>query len=66
MRLQKLMDETDRTCFFVLGLISSTIQGAEILSDFGWDATLSPLGLPLGICVPADVSKFTMVSVLRD
>ncbi|KAI0304497.1 Rapamycin-insensitive companion of mTOR, N-term-domain-containing protein [Multifurca ochricompacta] len=26
------------TCFFVLGLISSTPQGAEILSDYGWEA----------------------------
>ncbi|EMD39883.1 hypothetical protein CERSUDRAFT_112137 [Gelatoporia subvermispora B] len=47
------------TCFFVLGLISSTPQGAEILDDYHWEATLSPLGLPTGLCVPLDVESFT-------
>ncbi|KAI0087847.1 Rapamycin-insensitive companion of mTOR, N-term-domain-containing protein [Irpex rosettiformis] len=46
------------TCFFVLGLISSTPQGAEILDDYNWEATLSPLGLPTGLCVPTDIEKF--------
>ncbi|KAI0346017.1 hypothetical protein BDW22DRAFT_1353679 [Trametopsis cervina] len=46
------------TCFFVLGLISSTPQGAEILDDYHWEATLSPLGLPTGLCIPTDVDKF--------
>lgn len=50
-----------RTCFFVLGLISSTPQGAEILDDYHWEATLSPLGLPTGLCVPVDVDKFVSV-----
>jgi rapamycin-insensitive companion of mTOR len=45
----------------VLGLISSTAQGAEVLADYGWEATLSPLGLPTGISVPADLDKFTLV-----
>jgi hypothetical protein len=51
-----------RTCFYVLGLISSTPQGAEILSDYGWEATLSPLGFPTGLCVPLDLEKFLSVS----
>ncbi|CAA7271328.1 unnamed protein product [Cyclocybe aegerita] len=46
------------TCFFVLGLISSTSQGAEILDDYNWEATLSPLALPTGLCIPADIEKF--------
>jgi len=46
------------TCFFVLGLISSTSQGAEILDDYHWEATLSPLGLPTGLCIPADIERF--------
>ncbi|KAJ7644182.1 Rapamycin-insensitive companion of mTOR, N-term-domain-containing protein [Roridomyces roridus] len=46
------------TCFFVLGLISSTSQGAEILDDYHWEATLSPLGLPTGLCVPVDLDVF--------
>ncbi|THH23167.1 hypothetical protein EUX98_g8011 [Antrodiella citrinella] len=45
------------TCFFVLGMISSTPQGAEILDDYGWEATLDPLGFPTGLCVPMDVNK---------
>jgi len=46
------------TCFYVLGLISSTSQGAEILDDYQWEATLSPLGTPTGLCMPVDVEKF--------
>ncbi|KAI0252434.1 Rapamycin-insensitive companion of mTOR, N-term-domain-containing protein [Lactifluus subvellereus] len=49
------------TCFFVLGLISSTPQGAEILSDYGWEATLSPLGFPTGLCVPLELDKFLSI-----
>ncbi|KAG1750937.1 Rapamycin-insensitive companion of mTOR, N-term-domain-containing protein [Suillus occidentalis] len=46
------------TCFFVLGLVSSTSQGAEILDDYRWEATLSPLGVPTGLCIPLDLEKF--------
>ncbi|KAG6816037.1 hypothetical protein H0H87_009103 [Tephrocybe sp. NHM501043] len=49
------------TCFFVLGLISSTSQGAEILDDYNWDATLNPLGMPTGLCVPVDFQAFTTI-----
>lgn len=49
------------TCFYVLGLISSTPQGAEILSDYGWEATLSPLGFPTGLCVPIELEKFLLI-----
>lgn len=49
------------TCFFVLGLIASTPQGAEILSDYGWIATTTPLGSTTGMCIPEDISKFMMV-----
>ncbi|KAJ7069741.1 Rapamycin-insensitive companion of mTOR, N-term-domain-containing protein [Mycena amicta] len=46
------------TCFYVLGLISSTSQGAEILDDYHWEATLSPLGSPTGLCIPIDLDMF--------
>ncbi|KAF5369485.1 hypothetical protein D9758_002757 [Tetrapyrgos nigripes] len=46
------------TCFFVLGLISSTSQGAEILDDYHWEATLTPMGMPTGLCIPVDVDRF--------
>ncbi|KAF5382569.1 hypothetical protein D9615_002880 [Tricholomella constricta] len=49
------------TCFFVLGLISSTSQGAEILDDYDWEATLNPLGMPTGLCVPVDFETFTTI-----
>lgn len=50
------------TCFFILGLISSTPLGAEVLVDYGWEATLSPLGLPTGVVIPAALDKFLAVS----
>jgi len=46
-------------------LVSSTQQGAEILEDYGWEATLSPLGLPTGLCIPADIEKFLSVRFTR-
>ncbi|KAJ7819414.1 Rapamycin-insensitive companion of mTOR, N-term-domain-containing protein [Mycena olivaceomarginata] len=49
------------TCFFILGLISSTSQGAEILDDYRWEATLSPLGLPTGLCIPVDLDMFISI-----
>ncbi|KAI0366921.1 hypothetical protein BV20DRAFT_1001539 [Pilatotrama ljubarskyi] len=58
---QSLVLSVRGTCFFVLGLISSTPQGAEILDDYHWEATLSPLGLPTGLCVPVDVDKFVSI-----
>ncbi|KAI0643109.1 Rapamycin-insensitive companion of mTOR, N-term-domain-containing protein [Trametes meyenii] len=58
---QSLVLSVRGTCFFVLGLISSTPQGSEILDDYHWEATLSPLGLPTGLCVPVDVDKFVSI-----
>jgi hypothetical protein len=53
-----------RTCFFILGLISSTCQGAEILDDYHWEATATPLAIPTGICIPTDVEKFISVGLI--
>lgn len=50
------------TCFFVLGLISSTEQGSEILEEYGWIATRTPMGFPTGVCLPVDIAKFVAVS----
>ncbi|KAJ7600701.1 Rapamycin-insensitive companion of mTOR, N-term-domain-containing protein [Mycena floridula] len=49
------------TCFFVLGLISSTSQGAELLDDYRWEATLTPAGQPTGLCIPVDFEKFIYI-----
>ncbi|KAI1502327.1 Rapamycin-insensitive companion of mTOR, N-term-domain-containing protein [Biscogniauxia marginata] len=46
------------TAFFVLGLISRSLHGLEILSEHGWESNTTPLGISLGLCVPSDLSKF--------
>lgn len=45
------------TAFFVLGLISRSTHGLEILSEHGWDANTTPMGTSLGFCIPTDLSK---------
>jgi hypothetical protein len=50
------------TCFFVLGLISSTRMGAELLEELGWVSTRTPMGHTTGICLPNDISRFVQVS----
>ncbi|KAI0463068.1 hypothetical protein LJB42_003083 [Komagataella kurtzmanii] len=46
-------------CFYVLGLIARTKEGAEILDDEGWESVFDKVnGLPVGICLPTDLSKF--------
>ncbi|ORY28003.1 Rapamycin-insensitive companion of mTOR, middle domain-domain-containing protein [Naematelia encephala] len=49
------------TCFFVIGLISSTRMGAELLEELGWIATRTPLGLTTGLCLPSDISRFAYI-----
>ncbi|KAK1689947.1 Rapamycin-insensitive companion of mTOR, N-term-domain-containing protein [Colletotrichum godetiae] len=46
------------TAFFVLGLVSRSAHGLEILSECGWDANLSPRGESMGFCIPNNLSKF--------
>jgi hypothetical protein len=45
------------TAFFVLGLISRSAHGLEILSEHGWDSNTNMLGTSLGFCIPTDLSK---------
>ncbi|PFH63273.1 hypothetical protein XA68_14925 [Ophiocordyceps unilateralis] len=45
------------TAFFVLGLISRSTHGLEILSEHGWDANTTPMGASLGLCIPNELSK---------
>ncbi|EKD14855.1 uncharacterized protein L3040_003928 [Drepanopeziza brunnea f. sp. 'multigermtubi'] len=45
------------TAFFVLGLISRSVHGLEILSEHGWDSNTTSMGLSLGLCIPNDLSK---------
>ncbi|KAG9036760.1 hypothetical protein FRB95_008091 [Tulasnella sp. JGI-2019a] len=49
------------TAFFVLGLLSSTIQGAEMLDELEWESTITPLGETTGLCIPLDVVGFVHI-----
>lgn len=46
------------TAFFVIGLISRSVHGLEILSELGWDANTNSLGVSTGFCIPNNLSKF--------
>ncbi|KAJ2977837.1 hypothetical protein NUW58_g7684 [Xylaria curta] len=46
------------TAFFVLGLISRSVHGLEILSEHGWQSNTTLLGRSFGLCIPNDLSKF--------
>lgn len=39
-------------------------MGAEILEEYGWIATRTPLGRPTGICLPNDIGRFAYVSLI--
>ena len=49
------------TCFFVLGLVASTSSGAEALQDYGWQSVCTPLGPPMGLCIPDDVNRLVSI-----
>jgi len=45
------------TAFFVLGLISRSLHGQEILAEYGWDGTVNVMGESIGYVLPLDFSK---------
>ncbi|RKF73051.1 Target of rapamycin complex 2 subunit ste20 [Golovinomyces cichoracearum] len=45
------------TAFFVLGLISRSVHGLEILSEHGWDSHMTLMGTSLGLCIPSNLNK---------
>jgi len=45
------------TAFFVLGLISRSIHGLEILSENGWESNTNTMGASLGLCIPKNLRK---------
>ncbi|CAK7268001.1 hypothetical protein SEPCBS119000_002838 [Sporothrix epigloea] len=55
-RHQKIMSLRG-TAFFVIGLISRSIHGLEILSEFGWDSNTNIVGVSLGFCIPTDLAQ---------
>jgi len=46
------------TAFFVLGLMSRSVHGLEIMSEFGWDSNTTTMGASLGLCIPQNLNKF--------
>lgn len=45
------------TAFFVLGLISRSLHGQEILAELGWDGTTNVMGESLGYVLPIEFEK---------
>jgi hypothetical protein len=52
------------TAFFVLGLISRSKHGLQVLRGFGWDSAIDQNGQYLGFCLPTDHRKLFLVSPL--
>lgn len=50
------------TAFFVLGLISRSLHGMEIVAEHGWIAASDHLGRSLGYCIPPDIGMLFSVS----
>ncbi|KAK3067837.1 hypothetical protein LTR53_015040, partial [Teratosphaeriaceae sp. CCFEE 6253] len=45
------------TAFYVLGLISRSLHGQEILAEYGWDGTTNVMGESLGYVLPVDFTR---------
>jgi rapamycin-insensitive companion of mTOR len=50
------------TAFFVLGLISRSLHGMEILTEYGWTAATDHLGRSLGYCLPPNLEELTSMA----
>lgn len=50
------------TAFYVLGLISRSLHGQEILLEYGWDGVVNDSGEALGFCLPLNFNKLFAVS----
>ena len=49
------------TAFFVLGLISRSLHGMEILAEHGWIAATDHLGRSLGYCLPPTLESLLLI-----
>ena len=49
------------TAFFVLGLISRSLHGMEILAENGWIAATDYLGRSQGFCLPPTLDSFLLI-----
>jgi rapamycin-insensitive companion of mTOR len=64
----KIAEESDvmslrGTAFYVLGLISRSLHGQEILLEYGWDGVVNDAGEALGFCLPLHFQKLFAVSI---
>lgn len=50
------------TAFFVLGLISRSLHGVEILAEHGWNVATDEVGRSLGYCLPPHLGVIFSVS----
>ena len=50
------------TSFFVLGLISRSLHGMEIIAEHGWNAATDEVGHSLGSCLPPRLEALFSVS----
>lgn len=50
------------TAFFVLGLISRSRHGNEMLLELGWTSAVDGGGRSLGLCLPIDLGRLCSVS----
>ena len=50
------------TAFFVLGLISRSLHGMELLNERGWDASTNEFGQSLGYVLPTNLERLFPVS----
>ena len=50
------------TAFFVLGLISRSLHGLEIIAEHGWSAATDHLGRSLGYCLPPTLEMLLSMS----
>ena len=53
------------TAFFVLGLVSRSLHGQEILAEHGWDGTTNVMGESLGYVLPLDFNKLFALDSYR-
>jgi hypothetical protein len=50
------------TACFVLGLLSRSTHGYEMLREHGWDSAVNARGQSLGLCMPNDLGRLCSVS----
>lgn len=45
------------TAYLILGMLSTTTVGVDLLQQYNWYGVVSNMGAPTGICVPDQISR---------